>query len=226
MHANLQVGRLESDATWRNCSIAGPIPPTRSGTTGASSLTSLSPSPLPSPRHAVVITGSGGTRWEQTALARALGREKPDVLFAPAYTAPLTAPCPIAVTIHDVSFAAHPEWFSFREGLRRRTLTAWSARRARLVLTDSRFSRDEIVRHIGIPTGRIRVIPLGIRRPLQRPEVAREPIILYVGSIFRRRHVETLIDAFVNHVATRVPGSRLEIVGENRMYPPVTPQRR
>jgi glycosyltransferase involved in cell wall biosynthesis len=172
---------------------------------------------------AVVITGSGGTRWEQTALARALGREKPDVLFAPAYTAPLTAPCPVALTIHDLSFAAHPEWFSFREGFRRRVLTAWSARRARLVLTDSRFSRGEIERLIGIPSSRIRVIPLGIRRPPDRPEVAREPIVLYVGSIFRRRHVETLIDAFVNHVAIRVPGSRLEIVGENRMYPPGNP---
>ena len=55
--------------------------------------------------------------------------DRPDVLFAPGYTAPLTAPCPTLVTIHDVSFAAHPEWFSRREGARRRTLTAWSARR-------------------------------------------------------------------------------------------------
>jgi glycosyltransferase involved in cell wall biosynthesis len=166
-----------------------------------------------------VISGSGGTRWEQTSLARVLARERPDVLFAPGYTAPLTAPCPVALTIHDVSFAAHPEWFSFREGLRRRTLTAWSARRARLVLTDSRFSRDEIARHIGIPPDRIRVIPLGIRRPVDHLESTREPLILYVGSIFRRRHVDTLIDAFIHHVARRVPESRLEIVGENRMYP-------
>jgi glycosyltransferase involved in cell wall biosynthesis len=171
----------------------------------------------------VVVPGSGGTRWEQSALARTLARARPDVLFAPGYTAPLTAPCPVALTIHDVSFAAHPEWFSFREGLRRRTLTAWSARRARLVLTDSRFSRDEIARHLGLPADRIRVIPLGIRRPVDRPAHAREPIVLYVGSIFRRRHVETLIAAFVNHVAIKVPGSRLEIVGENRMYPPGDP---
>jgi glycosyltransferase involved in cell wall biosynthesis len=171
----------------------------------------------------VVIAGSGGTRWEQAALARTLARDKPDVHFAPGYTAPLTAPCPVALTIHDVSFAAHPEWFSFREGLRRRTLTAWSARRARLVLTDSQFSRDEIVKHLGIPRARIRVIPLGIRRPIEQPSVAREPVILYVGSIFRRRHVDTLIDAFVHHVAARVPGSRLEIVGDNRMYPPGDP---
>ena len=71
----------------------------------------------------IVLAGAGGTRWEQWTLARALARNRPDVLFAPGYTAPLTAPCPVALTIHDVSFAAHPEWFSAREGMRRRALT-------------------------------------------------------------------------------------------------------
>lgn len=171
-----------------------------------------------------VVAGGGGTRWEQGAFSRSLARETPDVLFAPAYTAPLTAPAPIAVTIHDVSFAAHPEWFAFREGWRRRTFTKWSARRARLVLTDSAFSRDEIVAHLGIPAARIRVIALG--PPPRRGAVAvvpREPLILYVGSIFQRRHVDRLIEVFLAHVAPRVPGSRLEIVGDNRLYPPADP---
>lgn len=170
-----------------------------------------------------VLPGSGGSRWEQGTLSRALRREKPDVLFAPGYTAPLTTPAPIALTIHDVSFLAHPEWFSLREGLRRRTLTSWSARRAHVVLTDSEFSRDEIVRLIGIAAARIRVVPLGLSRREVPLTQAREPMVLFVGSIFRRRHVDTLIDVFVNDVAPAVPGSRLEIVGENRLYPAADP---
>jgi glycosyltransferase involved in cell wall biosynthesis len=164
------------------------------------------------------LPGAGGTLWEQTTFARALGRDRADVVFAPGYTAPLTAPAPVALTVHDVSFAAHPEWFSFREGTRRRTLTAWSARRARIVMTDTEFSRDEIRKHLGVPADRVRVIPLGVSRLVvdQRP-AAREPIILFVGSIFARRHVDRLIEVFVNHVAPAVPGSRLEIVGENRL---------
>jgi glycosyltransferase involved in cell wall biosynthesis len=182
--------------------------------------------PAPFASTVTVLPGSGGTRWEQSTLRRALTRDKPDVLFAPGYTAPLATPAPIALTIHDVSFAAHPEWFSLREGLRRRTLTAWSARRSRVVLTDSTFSRDEIVRHLGIPGTRIRVIPLGLTpRPLPRISPMREPLVLYVGSIFRRRHVDRLIDVFVHHVAPRVPGSRLVIVGENRLFPPGDPAR-
>ena len=177
----------------------------------------------------VVTGGGGGTRWEQWNLPRALAADRPDVLFAPGYTAPFSAPCPTIVTIHDVSYAAHPEWFSRREGARRRTLTAWSARRARLVLTDSVFSRDEIVRHLGVPAGKVRVVLLGMTTKPDghgvsgRPAEAfgDPPTILYVGSIFQRRHVDRLIDAFVAAVATRVPDSRLEIVGENRTYPPL-----
>ena len=175
-------------------------------------------------RTLTILPGSGGSRWEQGTFNRALRRDRPDVVFAPGYTAPLTAPSPIALTVHDVSFAAHPEWFSFREGVRRRTLTAWSARRARIVLTDSQFSRDEIVRLIGIPADRVRVIPLGLtRRTATASRALREPIVLFVGSIFTRRHVGALVEAFVTHVAPRVPGSRLEIVGDNRLFPQADP---
>jgi glycosyltransferase involved in cell wall biosynthesis len=170
--------------------------------------------------------GSGGTQWEQVTLARALAADRPAVLFAPGYTAPLRVSLPVALTIHDASFFAHPEWFTFREGMRRRVLTRLSAARARVVLTDSAFSRDEIARHIGVPRGKIRVTYLGIRRQAAKSkEDTREPIVLFVGSIFRRRHVDTLIEAFATRVAPQVPGSRLEIVGDNRAYPPLNLER-
>ena len=171
-----------------------------------------------------VLDGAGGTSWEQISLPRALSAERPDVLFSPGYTAPLTVAAPIVLTIHDVSFFAHPEWFSFREGTRRRWLTAWSARRARRVITDSEFSKSEISRYIGIDPSRIRVIPLGVDRPhhgsrLPDPGSRREPVVLYVGSIFERRRVDKLIEAF-DLVAGQVPTASLEIVGENRTRRP------
>jgi glycosyltransferase involved in cell wall biosynthesis len=170
--------------------------------------------------------GGGGTRWEQITLARAVAADRPAVLFAPGYTAPLRGSTPIALTIHDVSFFAHPEWFTFREGARRRLLTRFSAARARVVLTDSAFSRDEITRHVGVARAKIRVVPLGIRRQAAKSnENTREPIVLFVGSIFQRRHVDTLIEAFATRVVPQVPGSRLEIVGDNRSYPPVNLER-
>ena len=176
-------------------------------------------------KYVRVVEGSGGTLWEQRALPAALRANRPDVLFAPGYTAPLTASAPTVLTVHDVSFFAHPEWFAFREGLRRRWLTAWSARRAHAVITDTAFSKSEIRRHIGIEEGRIRVIPLGISQPgagSREPgagQTNREPLILYVGSVFERRRVDRLMAAF-DAIVKAVPAARLEIVGENRTRRP------
>lgn len=167
-----------------------------------------------------VVPGAGGTRWEQWDFARALRAGPPDVLFAPGYTAPLACPAPVALAVHDVSFFAHPEWFSRREGLRRRQLTAWSARRAAVVLAPSAFSAAEIVRHIGLDAARIRLVYIAVRPPATPPPDTREPVVLFVGSLFQRRRLDVLIDAFAEVARTR-PAARLEIVGENRTTPRV-----
>lgn len=171
-------------------------------------------------RHVRILPGAGGTRWEQWDLARRLAADRPDVLFAPAYTAPLTAPCPVVLTIHDVSFFDCRDDFRWREGLRRRQVTAWAARRARIVLTVSEFSSGRIVDRIGLPPGRVRVIYHGMRSPARdeaTTAAAREPMVLYVGSIFPRRHVDVLIETFGTRVVPRVAGARLEIIGAERL---------
>ena len=177
------------------------------------------------------LPGEGGSVWEQVTLARAVGRQRPDVLFAPAYTAPLLVRTPVALAVHDVSFAAHPEWFRRREGLRRRWVTRQSARRARVVLTLSAFSREEIVRHLGVDPGRVRVVPLGLGlddedgRPAPASQADRAPVILFVGSLFNRRHVPALVDA-MPIVLAHVPDARLVIVGDNRTWPREDPAAR
>jgi glycosyltransferase involved in cell wall biosynthesis len=165
-----------------------------------------------------VVAGSGrGTWWEQTHLRRAVRSDPPDVFFAGAYTAPLALGVPLAVTIHDVSFAARPEWFRPREGARRRLLTRQAARAADVVFTDSEFSRGEILERLSVSPDRVRVIPPGVtRRPAGR--AVREPLVLFVGSIFNRRRLPTLITAFAAATATR-PETRLVIAGADRSYP-------
>ena len=169
-----------------------------------------------------VLSGGSGTWWEQVTLASAVRRDRPDVLFAPAYTAPLAIRTRTVLTIHDVSFLAHPEWFPAPMRIRQRVITTAAARRARQVVTDSEFSRGEIAGRIGIPPGRIRVVPLGLTPPAgAAPEEAgrnRAPLVLFVGSIFNRRHLPETIEA-VAAVARRHPEIRLEIVGDNRTFP-------
>jgi glycosyltransferase involved in cell wall biosynthesis len=165
-----------------------------------------------------VLGGGGGTWWEQTTLSAAVRREAPDVFFAPAYTAPLGLAVPLVVTIHDVSFSRHPEWFSFREGTRRRWLTRSAARRARTVVTVSQFSAREIQELYGVPAERMAVVPNGLTSYESAATVPREPLVLYTGSIFNRRRLPDLIAAFAR-VVEAVPGARLVIVGKDRTWP-------
>jgi glycosyltransferase involved in cell wall biosynthesis len=165
-----------------------------------------------------ILPGGRGTWWEQTALARGVRADRPDVFFAPAYTAPAWLPMPFAVTIHDVSFSRHPEWFRPREGTRRRLLTRRAARRAAVVLTVSRFSRQEIHDLYEVPLERIRVVPNGVTHQRSAHPPPREPLVLYTGSIFNRRRVPDLLAAFARVVRT-VPSARLAIVGDNRTWP-------
>src|SRR6478736_1259882 len=154
------------------------------------------------PGEVVTVPGDGGTRWEQGQLARALRKDRPDVLFAPGYTAPVVHGVPTVLVIHDVSFLAHPEWFGRREGLRRRLLVRLSSARAKRILTVSEFSRDEIVRRLGIPASRVRVIRHGLPAPRAVATGARQPLVLYVGSLFNRRHIPELIEGFARVAAT------------------------
>jgi glycosyltransferase involved in cell wall biosynthesis len=193
-------------------------------------------------------SGVGHMLWEQRPLPAAAVRLRADVLFCPGYSGPIFSRVPVVVSIHDVSFWAHPEWFKSREGLRRRLTTWASAHRARLVLTLTAFSRDEIIRWLDVSPGRVRAIapgtggffdPATLRDVSPRvrlnlvgqaaataaaaaspvsPTSPTSRVVLTVGSIFNRRHVDHLIRAF-SRVTTRLPDARLVIVGENRTHP-------
>jgi glycosyltransferase involved in cell wall biosynthesis len=165
---------------------------------------------------------AAGTLWEQTQLPRLLKAAAIDAFFAVGYTAPLRMPCPFVVVVHDVSFVTHPEWFQWREGVRRRWLTRSAAHRAHTVLTVSNFSAVEIVRTLGIPRERIRLAPPGAPAVPPASDAPREPVVLYVGTILNRRHVIDLVGAFPD-VRREVADARLALVGVNRCAPPLDP---
>ncbi len=166
-----------------------------------------------------LISGPGGTWWEQVQMPAVAGRDHLDVFFSPAYSSPLFRRVPEVVAIHDVSFAAHPEWFTTREGVRRRWLSRQAALQARAVITISQFSRRELVDRLGVPDTKIWVIPPGVMAPNVPAGLDQtDGSVLFVGSILNRRHVPQLIRAFAA-VARGHRTVTLDIVGDNRSYP-------
>jgi glycosyltransferase involved in cell wall biosynthesis len=145
-----------------------------------------------------------------------------DVWFAPGYTAPLLLKVPTVVTVHDISFVVHPEWFTIREGFRRRWICRHAVASARAIIAVSEFTKREIVEWLNVPASKVHVVPSritpsGARAQALRPSPA-APRVLYVGSIFNRRRVSDLIRAFAP-IAHAHADAALDIVGDDRTFP-------
>lgn len=178
------------------------------------------------PKHGTTMTqrvvpGTGNVWWEQTALASQINSDHLDVFFGPNYSLPLRIDVPSVVTLHDISFFSHPEWFGWREGFRRRWLARQSIAKAQTIITVSNFCKQELINHLNVTPKNIRVVPNGVSitqaNSSKKPDSA-DQIILYVGAIFNRRNLPTLISAFGN-IAQRLPRTQLVIVGPNRTKP-------
>jgi len=179
--------------------------------------------PLDSRRFATrIVGGNPGTWWEQVLVPRTARSDHLEAWFAPGYTAPLRLEIPMVVAIHDLSFVAHPEWFRFREGARRRWLTRHAASRARAIVTISEFSKRELVDRLAVAADRVHVIPpgcdgVGVDARAHGSDRS-AATVLFVGSIFNRRHLPDLIRAFAP-IARAHPNAALDIVGDNRTHP-------
>ncbi len=120
------------------------------------------------------------------------------------------------VTVHDMVYKAFPETvrgrtrFMLEMGLKR------SMKRADIIVTDSEFSKSEIVKYFPQHEKKIRVVPCGVdterfhpcTEPERIPEVKKSLDIegeyfLYLGTIEPRKNLERLITAY-GHLAGKM----------------------
>jgi glycosyltransferase involved in cell wall biosynthesis len=100
-----------------------------------------------------------GHLWEQAVLP--LRARACELIYSPANLAPVLSGRNVVV-IHDVAALARPEAYSSTYVAYQRRMLPAIATRARLVITVSRFSRDEIVQRLGAAPERVRVIAPGV----------------------------------------------------------------
>lgn len=143
--------------------------------------------------------------WTLIGLPRAARRAGVDVIHAPAYTAPFWSHVPTVLTIHDVSYELHPEWYPYRSDWMRRAFYRRSAYAAAHILTVSAFSAAEIEAAYRIPADRITVVPLGVDEafsasrgdPAELPTAVHAPYVLHVGDLHERRNLPMLVQAVI-----------------------------
>ncbi len=165
--------------------------------------------------------------FDQVSLVRGVRADGAEVLLSPYYKMPLACPCPAVITIHDLLFLEYPPTPRHATALYRllfRVGATLMIRRAAAVLTDSEWSRRDILHRFGLPAGRVVVTPLGVSprfRPippeLARPVAARYGLegdyVLYVGNFRPHKNVGGLLEAYAALPAPLRAGVSLALAG-------------
>lgn len=166
-------------------------------------------------------------------LPRKLRQDRPDLIHVQ-YTAPLASATPVVVTVHDISFLDHPEFFTPARARQLRWSVARTVRVARRILTVSEFSRAAILRAYGDldPDSVVVVSNAAAQgfRPLSRVAArsaaerrfgAGKPFILTVGDLQPRKNHIRLIEAFAEMVRA-CPAMRHDLVlaGQETWFAP------
>src|SRR5271157_2807161 len=81
-------------------------------------------------------------------LAKKVREDRPDLLHVQ-YTAPVGCSVPVVVSVHDVSFLEHPEYFTRFRARQLQATVSRTIRRAARILTGSEFSRRSILKNYG-----------------------------------------------------------------------------
>ena len=156
--------------------------------------------------------------------------DRPDLLHVQ-YTSPIGCKVPLVVSVHDVSYLEHPQYFTrFRS-----TQLRWTVKRtvqaAARILTPSEFSRRAILRHYKLDERKVVVVPNAVSssfRPVERESAAavieekfgiRGPFVLTVGDLQPRKNHLGLLHAFEETLRQHphLP-HRLVFVGKETWY--------
>lgn len=153
-------------------------------------------------------------------LPRTLRAEAYDVYHAPAYVSPLWGSVPTVLSVHDIVYAAHPEWYPYRRDPLRRWFYRTSVARAGLILASSTFTADELRRVYGVPAARVRVVPLAaadaFRVTSPAPVEARSPVLLHVGDLHPRRDLVCAVRVLQRLVRAGAHGWTLVLIGRDQ----------
>lgn len=154
-------------------------------------------------------------------------RKRPVDVLHVQFTAPPASPCPVVVSIHDLSFEHLPQTFTRRSRTQLRLTVRYSARVASRVIVPTDYGKNDLATTYKIPLEKIEVIPLAAGRtfsPASEKDVQRvrqtyviqDEYILSVGSIQPRKNLPRLIAAFARLRSTWSNGKlpKLVIVGK------------
>ena len=147
--------------------------------------------------------------WTQIRLWWELFLNPPDALLVPAHTIPflpIRKKIKVFITVHDVGFKRFPELYKPIQVWYHDLTMKKIKSRADVIITDSQFSREEIIHFYRVDSQKIKVIYLGYDKNKYRQMVDRvdilnkykivQPYLLYLGRLEKKKNIGNLVKAF------------------------------
>jgi glycosyltransferase involved in cell wall biosynthesis len=140
-------------------------------------------------------------------LSTELRRNPVDVLHVQ-FTSPPFAPCPVVVSVHDLSFEHLPQTFTWRSRKQLRLTVRRSARSAAQVIALSDYGRQDIIEKYRLDPAMVTAIPLAASDRFEPVQAAEElqrvrqtygidsDYVLSVGAIQPRKNLNRLVAAY------------------------------
>jgi len=141
------------------------------------------------------------------------------------FVAPLRKVCKEVVSIHDLLFESHPQYFPRSSKFSLAPFVKRSAKRADIILTISEFSKKEIIERYQIEPERICLTPCAIDRVMFNPgdrQISKrlvkdtyqlDDFILSVGRIEPRKNHKSLVESYSYLKATGKSLPKMVFVG-------------
>lgn len=146
--------------------------------------------------------------WTQFALpAKLFFGKKPDVFFSPSHYGPRFSSAPNVITIFDLSYVHFPEMFRKEDLYQLTNWTQRSAKKAKAIITISKFSKEDIVKYYKVDPKNVVVAYPGYDQKLFKPQnqkaiesvkrkyKIKNDYILFLGTIQPRKNLSRLLDA-------------------------------
>jgi glycosyltransferase involved in cell wall biosynthesis len=159
--------------------------------------------------------------WTQIGLSAEIYRNKPDVLFVPAYVLPIITPKTTAITVHDLAWKYFPEAYDKRQIKIQELSIKRAIKKKSKIIVYSKSTYNDLVKYFKVDKNKVFFVEMGFESSIinedMSPELSKkivEPFILSVGRLEIKKNTINLIKAYKTLRKERKIKHKLVLVGK------------
>ncbi|MBR4803548.1 MAG: glycosyltransferase family 4 protein, partial [Bacteroidales bacterium] len=163
------------------------------------------------------------------SVPHAIRKYKADMLLSPDGWIPLKCKVPTLNVIHDLNFEHFPDFLSRSHQRYFKHFFPKFAHNATRLATVSEFSKNDIADTYGVPLDKIDVVyngshahyhpyPDDVKKQIRDKYTNGCPYFIFVGTILKRKNLDTLFAAFDIFKETDRTGTKLLVVGSRKWW--------